>query len=389
MGTILVFFPAIARRRFYVKFPFRRWWSVTAVLVLLAAFVAQGKVQAKDEKATPKAALTVTTIKPVREKWPLTVAASGSLTAWQEAVVAAETGGLRITHLYADVGDVVRRGQKLAQLDQDTVLVDVEQQQARVDLAKADLAEAKANAERARSAEGGSVMSAQLTTQYLIGQEKAQANLDAALALLKSQKIRLEKTNIVAVDAGVISSRNATLGSVVQTGAELFRMVRQNKVEWRAEVVADQASRIKPGQKVRVHLASGDTVEGSVRVTAPTFDPITRKSLVYVDLPAATSARAGMFARGEVMIGATEAMTLPQSAVVLRDGFSFVFVVGADQRVTQRKVVTGRRANNRVEISEGIDGNAVVVASGGAFLNDGDLVSVTHAETKQLPRENK
>lgn len=362
---------------------------IAAIFIVPVVLLVVSKTEAKEDRAAPRAALTVTTVKPQREKWLLTIPANGSLAAWQEAVIAAETGGLRITHLFSDVGDAVRRGQKLAQLDQDTVLVDVDQHQARVALAKADLAEAQANAERARSAEGGSVMSAQLSTQYLMGQEKAQANLDVALAILKTQKIRLEKTNIVAVDDGVISARNATLGSVVQVGAELFRLVRQNRIEWRAEVMADQVTRIRIGQKTRVHLTSGDTIEGKVRVIAPTFDINTRKSLVYVELPPTASARAGMFARGEIMLGTTDALTLPQSAVVLRDGFSYVFVVGADQRVTQIKVVTGRRADNRVEISEGLADNTVVVSSGGAFLHDGDAVNVAGNDTKQTTRETK
>jgi len=188
----------------------------------------------------------------------------------------------------------------------------------------------------------------------------------------------------------VISSRSATLGTVVQVGTELFRLVRQNRIEWRAEVMADQASHIKSGQKTRVQLTSGEIIEGTVRVTAPTFDTNTRKTLVYVDLPADTSARAGMFARGDILVGATEALTLPQSAVVLRDGFSYVFEIGRDQRVMQRKIVTGRRANDRVEIVDGIANNANVVASGGAFLNDGDTVRVAAAAgTTRLSQETR
>jgi len=372
-----------------------KWFAAVLIVVIVGVgasmLVSLPKSYAKEENThTPRPALTVTTVKPSRENWPLTISANGSLAAWQEAVVAAETGGLRITRIYADVGSTVRRGQKLAQLAQDLVKADLEQQQARVAQAKAELAEAKANAQRARNLEGRSALSDQQINQYLIGQDKAQANLDAAEAQLKSQQIRLAQTNIVAVDDGVISSRSATLGTVVQVGTELFRLVRQNRIEWRAEVMADQASHIKSGQKTRVQLTSGEIIEGTVRVTAPTFDTNTRKTLVYVDLPADTSARAGMFARGDILVGATEALTLPQSAVVLRDGFSYVFEIGRDQRVMQRKIVTGRRANDRVEIVDGIANNANVVASGGAFLNDGDTVRVAAAAgTTRLSQETR
>jgi multidrug efflux pump subunit AcrA (membrane-fusion protein) len=83
-----------------------------------------------------------------------------------------------------------------------------------------------------------------------------------------------------------------------------------------------------------------------------------------------------MFARGEFEVGAGVALTLPQSAVLLRDGFSYVLRVGADSRVAQTKVAVGRRSGDRIEITSGLDAKARVVASGGGFLSDGDTVRV-------------
>lgn len=324
----------------------------------------------------PGAALTVTVVAPRVEEWPVAVPAHGNLAAWQEAVVAAETGGLRIVALSAEVGDVVKRGQTLAQLSQDAVLADVALQEARVAQAAAALSEAQANAERAREASGRPAMSEQQAKQYLVGEESAKANLRAAEAQLRSQQIRLDQTHIRAVDDGTVSARAATLGAVVQPGTELFRLVRQNRVEWRAEVMADQLGRIEPGQAARLRLADGEAIEGSVRAVAPTFDPNTRMALVYVDLPAPGGARPGMFARGEILVASAPALTLPEPAVVLRDGNSYVFEVGADQRVVERQVATGRRAENRVEIVGGLGPDARVVARGGAFLADGDTVRI-------------
>ncbi|MEK6749127.1 MAG: efflux RND transporter periplasmic adaptor subunit [Pseudomonadota bacterium] len=361
-------------------------FSLSVLSLGVGALLMTGAVTgiAKEKVAAPRAALTVTTIKPTREKWRYTVSANGSFAAWQEAVIAAETGGLRINALYVDVGSVVKRGQKLAELAKDSVLADVEQQAARVAQAKAELALAKDEADRARSLEGQNVMSDQLIRQYIVGQEKAQAAFDAAQAQLKNQKIRLEQTTILAVDDGVISSRTATVGAVAQIGAEFFRMVRQNRIEWRAEVMADQAANIRSGQRARVTLGNGESVEGTVRVAAPTYDVNTRKTLVYVDLPPSNLIRAGMFSHGEIIIGASEALTLPQSALVLRDGFSYVFEVDSEQRVAQRKIVTGRRLNDRVEVTQGLSDDSIVVASGGAFLSDGDTVRVESAGTPKV-----
>ena len=156
-------------------------------------------------------------------------------------------------------------------------------------------------------------------------------------------------------------------------------MVRQNRLEWRAEVTSSELAKIRVGQKVSVMTPAGAHVTGKVRVIAPTVDPQTRNVQVYVDLAAGTSARAGMFARGEFELDATSALMLPQQAVVVRDGFSYVFVVKTDNRVTQQKIVAGRRLAERIEVREGLSEGTSVAAQGAGFLNDGDLVKVTAA----------
>ena len=321
-------------------------------------------------------ALTVTSEQARLEDWPLLVNANGSLAPWQEAVIAAETGGLRVVRIAVDVGSQVKRGEVLAELAQDTVLADVALQQARVAQAEAALSEARANGARARELSGKASMSEQQTKQYLVAEESARANLAAAQAQLKSQQIRLEQTQVRAPDDGSIASRSATLGSVVQAGSELFRLVRQNRVEWRAEVTAEQLALVQPGQPVQVRLPDGGAVAGRVRVAAPTFDPVTRLALVYVDLPEPGNARAGLFARGEIQVGSAPARTLPEAALVVRDGNVFLFEIDSDQHLIQHKVITGRRLGGRVEIRTGLPDGAAVVASGGAFLNDGDRVRV-------------
>jgi hypothetical protein len=83
-----------------------------------------------------------------------------------------------------------------------------------------------------------------------------------------------------------------------------------------------------------------------------------------------------MFARGEFELGNSSALTVPQQCVVLRDGFSYVFRLNADQHVSQIKLQIGRRVGERVEVLAGLDPDAMLVASGAGFLNDGDLVKV-------------
>ena len=268
------------------------WVLITLVAAgLLAALASYRAIGAETEagkalpNASPNPSLAVNLVSPQTVDWPRVIAASGGLFAWQEGVIAAGTGGLRVMEVAVDVGDKVHLGQVLAVLDQDTVKADLDQQAARVAQVRAALAEARANGDRARSVKDKGAMSEQQITQYLIAEEAAKANLAAAEAALEMERIRLNQTQILAVDDGVIASRGATLGTVVQVGTELFRLVRQGRVEWRAEVTAEQLAQIKPGQEALIRLPGGETVTGKVRMPSPTLDPISRYGLVYVDLP--------------------------------------------------------------------------------------------------------
>jgi RND family efflux transporter MFP subunit len=170
------------------------------------------------------------------------------------------------------------------------------------------------------------------------------------------------------------------VGAVAGVGTELFRLIRQGRLEWRAEVTSAELPRIKPGQKVVVKTAAGAGVAGRVRTVAPTVDAQSRVALDYVDLPPALSAsaplKAGMFASGEFALGESAALTVPQQAVVVRDGFAYVFRLNTDSRVSQLKVTTGRRLGDRVEVTGGLAPDVLVVTTGAGFLNDGDLVRV-------------
>lgn len=334
--------------------------------------------------AMTKPALTVVITRPSPAEWRLTLPANGSVSAWQETIVGAEIGGLRLTEVLVNVGDSVRRGQVLARLSSDTVQVELAQNKASLAEAQATLAEAQANAERARKLQASGAFSAQQINQYLTMEQTARARVDAQRARLQAEELKLRQTRVLAPDDGVISTRTATVGAVVQAGQELFKLIRGGRLEWRAEVTAADLSRLSPGMNATLTTADGSTVTGRVRMVAPTIDPQTRNGIVYVDLPKGSAARAGMFARGEFELGRSEALTLPQSAVLLRDGFSYTYRLGDDSRVLQTKITTGRRVGDRIEVLGGLDPNAKVVATGGSFLGDGDLVRVVEGNTAPL-----
>jgi len=362
-----------------------------------------GDTPTKGTNAAARAALTVTTTQPVATQLPIKLSANGNIAAWQEASVGTESNGLRLAEVLVNVGDVVQRGQALARFADDSVQADVAQARAGVAETGAQATEATANANRVRTLLNTGTFSGQQISQYLAAEQTALARVESAKAVLAAQLLRLKNTQVLAPDAGIISARSANVGAVVPSGTELFRLIRQGRLEWRAEMTSTELARIAPGTPVAVVAANGARLEGRVRMVAPTVDPQTRAGLVYVDLPpmpmqsvrpaaaraAASSAVAvaeapqgalpGMFARGEFELGRSSALTVPQQAVVVRDGFSYVFRLNADQRVSQIKVQLGRRVGDRVELLDGIGADAVVIATGAGFLNEGDLVKVAPA----------
>ena len=363
----------------------------TALIVLALAGGAGALFYGKKDKPAAPApaaapanaarpALTVTTIVPQRSELPIALSANGNVAAWQEASIAGELNGLRLADVLVNVGDVVQRGQLLARFATDSIQTDVAQARAGVAEATAQAAEASANADRVRTLQNTGTFSGQQMKQILTAEQTAKARVESAVASLAAQTLRLQNTQVLSPDSGVISARNATVGAVPGNGMELFRLIRQGRLEWRAEVTSSELARLRPGTPVLVSAASGAQRTGRVRMVGPTVDPQTRVGLVYVDLPTSSGAQMGatflpgMFAKGEFELGKSSGLTVPQQAVVVRDGFSYVFRLNPDQRVSQLKVQVGRRVGERLEVLQGLDAQAVLVASGAGFLNDGDLV---------------
>jgi HlyD family secretion protein len=334
-----------------------------------------------------KPALTVSLAAPETLDWPRRLPANGDIAAWQESVISAEISNYRLTEVLVNVADRVKKGQLLARISSDTVAAELAQTRAAVAEAEAALAEAKANAERARQLQQSGFYSTQLGAQFLTGEQTARARLDAAKAKARADEIRLAQTQVLAPDDGVISARTASQGALAQSGQELFRLIRGARLEWRAEIAEADMGAIKPGVVAKLTLPGGAVLQGQVRAMAPTVDPKTRNGLVYVDLPGGPAgvdgtARAGMFAQGEFDLGRAPALTVPQTAVVARDGFNYVFRLEAMDKVAQSKVALGRRIGDRVEVVAGLAPDARIVATGAGFLADGDTVRVVGGDKK-------
>lgn len=342
--------------------------ALVAAAVVAIAIALRPTAPPPTTAATPTPVLTVTAAVPRDVLWPVSVEASGAIVPWQEAVISAQVGGYQIAEVLVNVGDQVTKGQVLARFDKGLLRADEA-------VLLANHEQADANYKRALGLSEKGFISDQNLLQL-----ETQAKTTAAQ--LAAKRLQLRYADIVAPDDGAISARNATLGAVANVGQELFRLVRQNRLEWRAELPAAQLTQVEAGQAVALKLPSGDTATAVVRQTAPTLNNDTRLGIAFADLKSGSTARAGMYATGHITIGEQPAQVIPAEAVVLRDGRSYVLELkdtGDFSALALRPVQVGRRIDDAIEIVGGLPAGTRVAVRGSGFLNDGDHVRVVNA----------
>lgn len=355
--------------------------AVFAVLAISAGLFYQRTAPKQTEAATQQSnpALTVTRATPQRQQWPATIEAAGSIAPWQEAIIGAQLSGLRLIEVRGNVGDVVKRGQVLARFDADMLAADLAQLKANLSQAQATAAQAETNKLRVLKLKNAASLSQQELLRYETEAETSRTQVEAVKAQLAAKQLQLKYTEVLAPDDGVISARQATLGGVATGGQELFRLIRQNRLEWRGELTAAQLAQSRPGQRISLSLPDGSNAEASLRQLAPTLDSQSRLGIGYADLLPGSKARAGMYAAGRIVQGESPALTVPAASVVIRDGRSYVLKLQSDDGiapVTLQSVETGRRQGAETEIVQGLSETDRIVVQGAGFLNDGDLVRI-------------
>jgi len=359
----------------------------TATLIWFG--VARGSVSAVPTAvAAPAAtagttALTVDLTTPTRQTLERTVTASGSVGARDELVVGSDAGGVRLVEVFVDVGASVQRGQLLARGDDAQLLAQLAQQDAQIKQARAERIQADANLERAVRVEDSGLYSVEAVQTRRTAALQAAARLELAEAQRRELQVKIAHTRVVAPAAGVVVKRSATVGAVMQSGQELFRVIRDGELEWLAELPDHALARVRAGATVGIGGEDGTSVAGTVRLVAPTIDPRSRNGLVYVTLPKDAPLKAGGHARGEIVVASAATETLPESVVLTRDGQPFVYVVDADAVAHLRRIETGERQRGVVEVTGGLAAGSRVVATGAGFVKDGERVRIAPAAVQQ------
>jgi len=353
-------------------------WPISLVVGATPPATAPGPAAANGTpaKATPPSptprALPIVRAK--SESWPERVEAGGNIQPWQETRIATEVGGLRLASVLVGEGDTVKKGQVLARLDTATVETDLDVANAQRVEAEALLAQAVATLERANRLAPSGGVSRQELTLYETQKHTAEARLNAARAQFKRQQIKMELATVSAPDDGLISSASAQEGNIVQGGSELFRLIRQGRLEWRAEVRGDLLLKLAAGQEAIIKSPLGNEIKGRIRRVSPTIDTSSRNGLVYVDLPPGSDLKSGLNVSGSFNLGKSKALVVPASAILRQGGLSQVFRVDAEGRVEAIEVKTGRSRDDWVEIVAGLAEDDSIVARDLKGLKDGEQV---------------
>lgn len=331
---------------------------------------------------------SVSLVRAKTQLWLDKIEASGDILPWHESQISAEVGGLRLASVHVDLGDPVKKGQVLARLDAATVETDLDVANAHLAETEALHSQAMATLERANRLVPSGGVSQQELTLYETQKQTAKARVDAARAQVKRQQLKLEFATIVAPDDGVISSCSASEGAFVQAGSELFRLIRQGRLEWRAEVKGETLLKLAAGQDVTVKSPLGPEVIGRIRQVSPTIDVTTRKGLVYVDLPQGTNFKAGLNVSGTISMGKRKALIVPASAVLRQEGKDLVFKLDADNKIETIGVKTGRVKDGWIEIVAGLEERSEVIGRDLGLLKEGDLVKAqgSASEGKQMAK---
>lgn len=385
-----------------------------ATLVLSSAFLVAvlfgGSAIAQDSEQSTIPAVTVASVeeREVRAVVPV----SGTVRAYSEVFITPQLNGVQIQQIRVESGDWVNAGDVLVRL--------------RPDLYEAQLAQAKAEVQRAESLirqsqnqissteaafaestsefertqllfENGSLSRASLD-QVATRTENARAAAASArdqLAIYQAAKaqadsqlqiaeLNLRWTDITSPVTGMIGERNANVGALTSAGAPpLLTVYEGGTFELSAEVIETAIGDIENGDGGNIVVSGVGALIGTVRFVSSTVDGVTRLGGVRIGLQHDDDLRTGLFGRGEIETERRMALTVPITAVLSDDLGSYVQII-ENGRILRREIVPGLIWQNWREVIEGLEEGEVVIARAGAFFRDGDRVRIVEtAEADQ------
>jgi RND family efflux transporter MFP subunit len=353
-------------------------WLLTIIAVAIIALLALRLTQALTvKKLVNKAAIPTVSVTEVGvSAVPTTIEIIGTIAARYDMPIGVEGDAGRVAAIYVEAGDHVRKGQVLARLNVSVLAPQVANLEAALEQARAEAELADAEYHRAVAVGASGALSVEETQRRKSSSVTAAAKVKFAAAQLAEAQAKLARAEVRAPANGTILTRNVEVGQTATPGGEaLFRLSEGGEVELRGQVSEQDLPLLKVGQDVAVRL-TGVTrpYPGRVRLLGAVIDPQTRLGTVRVALQPDPNLRPGAFARAEVTVSNAERTVLPQTAVLTDEKGTYVLIVTAQNKVERRAVHVSGIVGNGVSISDGVKNKEEVVATAGAFLQEGETV---------------
>ena len=360
-------------------------WAAAFAAILLAAAAGCSRGSASDEGKDEKTAVVaeVTVAKVERASMSRVLAVSGTINARpnQDVRVSSLVAG-RIAQMLVAEGDAVKKEQVLAKIDDKPYRDQLQQAEAAVQQAHAQLDNAHLVRQREETLFDRGI-SARKDLEDARMQEKvgeaAVRQTEAALALARLQ---LSRTEVVSPLDGTVVKRLLSAGEAVDgTAAQpIFQVANLSAVELFGNVPAEYLGRIRVGQKMEITSGAMPDAkwEGRVVAVSPAVDAATNMGLVRIELPnPGARLRYGMYLTVELPVETHEnALVVPQTAVYRNeDGNTLVYKVKGDT-VSAVPVTRGIQEGDRVEVMGAVQPGDIVVHAGGYGLPDGAHVKI-------------
>ncbi len=358
----------------------RAVWLFAILAAVIGAVLAMRLMQARAAKsalANKTGVPTVSVTEVGVSAMPTTVNIIGTIGARYDTPIGVEGDGGRVAAIYVEAGDHVKRGQVLARLDVSVLEPQVANLQASLELARAEADLAAAEYRRAVAVGASGALSGEETERRRSNSVTAAAKVKVAAAQLAEAQARLARAEVRAPADGLILTRSVEVGQTVSpAGGALFRLAEGEEVELRGQVAEQDLPLLQVGQPVTVRLTgTSRAYPGRVRLLAAVIDPQTRLGLVRVSLAPDANLRPGAFARAEVTVSNADRIVLPQTAVLSDEKGSYVLIINPHNTVERRPVHVSGIVADGVTIADGLSGKERVVATAGAFLQEGEVVN--------------
>lgn len=354
-------------------------WLVAGGLILLVVSLVAWRIThaltAKPDAST--STIPTVSVAEVRvSAVPTMISIIGTIAARYDMPIGVEGDGGRVTTVYVEAGDHVKRGQVLAHLNNSVLEPQVTNLEAALDQARAEAELAEAEFQRAKAVGASGALSAEETQKRKSSAVTAAAHVKVAAAQLEEAKARLARADVRAPADGIILTRTVEVGQTAMPGGEaLFRLSKDGETELRGQVAEQDLPLLKVGQLVDVKLTGTSKIyQGRIRLLGAVIDPVTRLGTVKVSLTPDMNLRPGAFARAEVTVSNAERSVVPQTAVLSDERGSYVLIVNAQGKVERRAIRVSGMVPSGVTISEGLNPKDQIVTTAGAFLQEGETV---------------